>query len=253
MAKQYLIVGGSTGIGKSLSEQLTKAGHQVFVASRSAASRMESGDNISVHTVDATDESADWSFLPEKLDGVVYCGGSINLKPFHRLKNADFLEDFKVNLVGAVNTIQAALPALKKADQGSIVLFSTVAVQRGLTFHSSVSAAKGGIEGLIRALSAEFAPKIRVNAVAISLTNTPKQKLKPGMPAIRSNALENRQMQHRLQPFCSARNLPGLPVRLSVWMEACQPFKIYDKFQYFGAKQSGKAPPHHVGQFGGGF
>jgi len=173
MAKQYLIVGGSTGIGKSLSEQLTKAGHQVFVASRSAASRMESGDNISVHTVDATDESADWSFLPEKLDGVVYCGGSINLKPFHRLKNADFLEDFKVNLVGAVNTIQAALPALKKADQGSIVLFSTVAVQRGLTFHSSVSAAKGGIEGLIRALSAEFAPKIRVNAVAISLTNTP--------------------------------------------------------------------------------
>ncbi len=173
MAKQYLIVGGSTGIGKSLSEQLTKAGHQVFVASRSAASRMESGDNISVHTVNATDESADWSFLPEKLDGVVYCGGSINLKPFHRLKNADFLEDFKVNLVGAVNTIQAALPALKKADQGSIVLFSTVAVQRGLTFHSSVSAAKGGIEGLIRALSAEFAPKIRVNAVAISLTNTP--------------------------------------------------------------------------------
>jgi len=173
MAKQYLIVGGSTGIGKSLSEHLTKAGHQVFVASRSAASRMESGDNISVHTVDATDESADWSFLPEKLDGVVYCGGSINLKPFHRLKNADFLEDFKVNLVGAVNTIQAALPALKKADQGSIVLFSTVAVQRGLTFHSSVSAAKGGIEGLIRALSAEFAPKIRVNAVAISLTNTP--------------------------------------------------------------------------------
>jgi len=173
MAKQYLIVGGSTGIGKSLSEQLVKAGHQVFVASRSAGSRMESGDNISVHTVNATDESADWSFLPEKLDGVVYCGGSINLKPFHRLKNADFLEDFKVNLLGAVNTIQAALPALKKADQGSIVLFSTVAVQRGLTFHSSVSAAKGGIEGLIRALSAEFAPKIRVNAVAISLTNTP--------------------------------------------------------------------------------
>jgi NAD(P)-dependent dehydrogenase (short-subunit alcohol dehydrogenase family) len=173
MTKQYLIVGGSTGIGKSLSEKLAKAGHQVFVASRSAASRMESGDNISVHTVDATDESADWSFLPEKLDGVVYCGGSINLKPFHRLKNEDFLDDFKVNLLGAVNTIQAAFPALKKADQGSIVLFSTVAVQRGLTFHSSVSAAKGSIEGLVRALSAEFAPKIRINAVAISLTDTP--------------------------------------------------------------------------------
>ncbi len=173
MAKHFLIVGGSTGVGKSLSEILIQAGNQVFVASRQAESRLEASDNLSVHTIDAMDESADWSFLPEKLDGVVYCGGSINLKPFHRLKNADFLEDFKMNLLGAVNTIQAALPALKKAEQGSIVLFSTVAVQRGLTFHSSVSAAKGGVEGLVRALSAEFAPAIRVNAVALSLTDTP--------------------------------------------------------------------------------
>lgn len=173
MAKQFLIVGGSTGVGKSLTQILLEAGHRVFVASRQAESRLEPADNLSVHTIDALNELADWSFLPEKLDGVVYCGGSINLKPFHRLKNADFLEDFKVNLLGAVNTIQAALPALKKAEQGAIVLFSSVAVLRGLTFHSSVSAAKGGIEGLTRALSAEFAPNIRVNAVALSLTDTP--------------------------------------------------------------------------------
>jgi NAD(P)-dependent dehydrogenase (short-subunit alcohol dehydrogenase family) len=148
-------------------------GHSVVIASREANTRMESGPKIGVHNIDATDENADWSFLPEELDGVVYCGGSINLKPFHRLKNSDFLADFNVNLIGAVNTVQAALPALKKSGHGSIVLFSTVAVQRGLAFHASVSAAKGGVEGLTRALSAELAPSIRANAVAISLTDTP--------------------------------------------------------------------------------
>jgi NAD(P)-dependent dehydrogenase (short-subunit alcohol dehydrogenase family) len=173
MSKHYLILGGSTGIGKALSENLTAQGHHVTVASRSASSRMESDNLLSVHDIDATNAEADWSFLPEKLDGVAYLGGSINLKPFHRLKNEDFLADFQVNLIGAVNTIQAALPAMKKSEGASIVLFSTVAVQRGLTFHASVAAAKGAVEGLTRALSAELAPSIRVNAVALSLTDTP--------------------------------------------------------------------------------
>jgi NAD(P)-dependent dehydrogenase (short-subunit alcohol dehydrogenase family) len=173
MEKAYLVVGGTTGIGKAIADKLLGEGNTVFIVSRNATSRRAPEGSLFVYDVDATDESADWSFLPEVLDGVVYCGGSINLKPFHRLKNEDFLEDFKVNLLGAVNTVQAALPALKKAGMGSVVLFSTVAVQRGLTFHTSVSAAKGGVEGLTRALSAELAPKIRVNAVAISLTDTP--------------------------------------------------------------------------------
>lgn len=173
MSKHYLIVGGSTGIGKALTENLIAQGYHVTVASRSASSRIDANESLSVHDIDATQAGGDWSFLPEKLDGVAYLGGSINLKPFHRLKNEDFLDDFRINLLGAVNTIQAALPALKKAEHASIVLFSTVAVQRGLTFHASVAAAKGAVEGLTRELSAELAPGIRVNAVALSLTDTP--------------------------------------------------------------------------------
>jgi NAD(P)-dependent dehydrogenase (short-subunit alcohol dehydrogenase family) len=173
MSKQYLIVGGTTGIGKSLTEIITSNGDKVILASRSASERTEGSENISVHDVDTTDAEADWSFLPEKLDGMAFCPGSINLKPFHRFKPSDFEEDFRINLVGAVNAIQAALPALKKAEKSSIVLFSTVAVQRGLNFHTSVAAAKGAVEGLTRSLSAELAPGIRVNAVALSLTETP--------------------------------------------------------------------------------
>ncbi len=173
MSNNYLIVGGTTGIGAALSGKLKALGHHVFAASRHATSRFESGANLSVNDIDATDESSDWSFLPEQLHGVAYLGGSINLKPFHRLKNADFLEDFRVNTLGAINTVQAALPKLKNAGGGSVVLFSSVAVQRGLTFHASISAAKGGIEGLTRALSAELAPTVRVNAIALSLSDTP--------------------------------------------------------------------------------
>ncbi len=173
MYKTFLIVGGTTGIGKALTDTLLGSGHVVFVASRNATERIDGTAALHVHNIDATREDADWSFLPEKIHGVAYLGGSINLKPFHRLKNEDFLEDFKVNTLGAVNTIQAALPKLKEAGGGAIVLFSSVAVQRGLTFHASVSAAKGGIEGLTKALSAELAPAIRVNAIALSLSDTP--------------------------------------------------------------------------------
>jgi len=173
MGKQYLIVGGTTGIGKSLTDIITANGDKVIVASRSATERIESSDHVSVHDIDTTNSEADWSFLPEKLDGMAFCPGSINLKPFHRFKATDFEEDFRINLVGAVNAIQAALPALKKAEKASIVLFSTVAVQRGLNFHTSIAAAKGAVEGLTRSLSAELAPGIRVNAVALSLTETP--------------------------------------------------------------------------------
>ena len=169
----YLVIGGATGIGKRLTEILLEKGHSVYVASRNATSNMSEDSNLVVKDLDAVDSEADWSFLPEELDGVAYCAGTINLKPFKRLKAEDFRSDFDVNLIGAVNTIQAALPALKKGNGGSILLFSSVAAQRGLTFHASVAAAKGAIEGLTRALSAEFAPDIRVNALALSLTDTP--------------------------------------------------------------------------------
>jgi NAD(P)-dependent dehydrogenase (short-subunit alcohol dehydrogenase family) len=104
---------------------------------------------------------------------VVYCPGSIRLRPFHRLKTQDFLSDLEINLLGAVKAIQACLPGLKKADApASIVLFSTVAVKTGMPFHASIASAKGAIEGLTRSLAAEFAPRIRVNAIAPSLTDT---------------------------------------------------------------------------------
>jgi NAD(P)-dependent dehydrogenase (short-subunit alcohol dehydrogenase family) len=173
MTGNYLIVGGSTGIGRALAESLLRDGNRVWVASRSALERMEPTVGLSANNVDATDPAANWSFLPDTLHGVAYCAGSINLKPFHRLKAEDFLGDFQVNLMGAVHTIQAALPALKASGNGSIVLFSSVAASRGLTFHASVSAAKGAVEGLVRALSAELAPAVRINAVALSLSNTP--------------------------------------------------------------------------------
>lgn len=169
----YLVVGGSTGIGLKISERLVEEGHHVFIASRSASSRMQSSENQTVADIDATSPEADWSFLPETLDGVVYCGGTINLRPFKRLKNDDFLYDYSVNVIGAVNAIQASLKPLKKSVSASIVMFSSVAAERGLNFHASISAAKGAVEGLTKSLSAEFAPDIRVNAVALSLTDTP--------------------------------------------------------------------------------
>lgn len=169
---KYLIIGGATGIGKKITEILLEKGHSVIVASRSATEKLEEKSNLRVFNIDSTKPDADWSFLPENIDGIAYCAGSINLKPFKRLRADDFRTDFEINLIGAVNTIQAALPALKK-NGGSIVLFSSVAAQRGLTFHASVAAAKGAVEGLTPALSAELAPDIRVNALALSLTDTP--------------------------------------------------------------------------------
>ncbi|MDZ7358758.1 MAG: SDR family oxidoreductase, partial [candidate division KSB1 bacterium] len=111
---------------------------------------------------------------PELLDGVVYCPGTINLRPFRQLKEEDFLTDFKINALGAVKTIQGTLNRMKKVEQtASIVLFSTVAVQTGMSYHASIASAKGAVEGLTRSLAAELAPKIRVNCIAPSLTDTP--------------------------------------------------------------------------------
>ncbi len=129
-------------------------------------------DNVTYNIYDAA-ESTGFPEVTGSVDGVAYCPGSINLKPFHRLTEKEFVDDFNINLLGAVRTIQKLLPNLKEADEPSIVLFSTVAVQTGMGFHASVSAAKGAVEGLTRSLAAEFAPKIRVNCIAPSLTDTP--------------------------------------------------------------------------------
>ncbi len=170
MTKKYLVVGGTSGIGRALTEQLTKRGDEVMVASRNTPEPNDLVDakhlSFDARSSDALD--IDW----DTLDGLAYCPGSINLKPFHRLKPEDFQSDWDINLMGAVRVIQQMLPKLKKSASASIVLFSTVAVQQGMSFHASIAASKGAIEGLTRSLAAELSPAIRVNCIAPSIVNT---------------------------------------------------------------------------------
>ena len=168
--KNILIIGGSSGIGLALAEQLAPH-NNVIVASRTAESIV--GLDVKHITYDATQDDLDTSLLPEILHGFVYCPGSINLRPFKGLKLDAFQSDFDINLLGAVRSLKSVLNQLSASGNASVVFFSTVAVQTGMPFHSSVAASKGAIEGLTRSLAAEFAPKIRVNAIAPSLVDTP--------------------------------------------------------------------------------
>jgi len=171
-APSYLIVGGSSGIGLETVKSLLEMDAEVYVASRSDESLKELS-NVQHLSLDVTDFPEELSPLPDSLQGLVYCPGTIRLKPFPRLKPEDFLEDYRINLLGAVQSIQACLTRLKKSQDGAaVVLFSTVAVQTGMPFHASIAAAKGAVEGLTRSLAAELAPRIRVNAIAPSLTRT---------------------------------------------------------------------------------
>ena len=172
MSKKYLIVGGSSGIGLALTKRLAAEGNKVIVLSRNQ-NQLELNDNIEHHKIDVLDQSQNLPSFEEELDGLAYCPGSINLKPFKSLKEQDYIDDFRINALGAVKVINQYLPNLKKSEKPSIVLFSTVAVQTGMPYHASIAMAKGAVEGLTRSLAAEFAPKIRVNAIAPSLTDTP--------------------------------------------------------------------------------
>jgi NAD(P)-dependent dehydrogenase (short-subunit alcohol dehydrogenase family) len=170
--KNYVIIGGSSGIGEKLSLMLADAGNRVY-ATFNTRDRSSTNPMLSYHHLNVLDEEYELGFLPESIDGLAYCPGSIQLRPFKRLKASDFARDYELQLIGAVKLIQALLPRLQKAEAASIVLFSTVAVQSGFNFHSLVASSKGAVEGLTRSLAAEFAPKIRVNCIAPSLTDTP--------------------------------------------------------------------------------
>lgn len=163
--KNIVVIGGNSGIGESVVEKLKREGANVFAYSRSG----QAGNLLDVRDDFDTIEG-----LPDVVDGVVYCPGTINLKPFHRFSVDDFRSDYEVNVLGAVKVLQACMKSLKKSPSASVVLYSTVAVSVGLGFHASISSAKGAVEGLAKSLAAEWAPfKIRVNVVAPSLTDTP--------------------------------------------------------------------------------
>lgn len=167
----YLVIGGSSGIGKALVKQLTDEGHMVYATYNNNA--LEATNQLKVKHLDVLSDANMIDFLPETLDGFVYCPGSIQLRPFSRIKPESFVTDFELQVVGAIKTLQMALPMLKAAPSASVVFFSTVAVQMGFNFHTQVAASKGAVEGLTRSLAAELAPGIRVNAIAPSLTDTP--------------------------------------------------------------------------------
>jgi NAD(P)-dependent dehydrogenase (short-subunit alcohol dehydrogenase family) len=170
--KFFLIIGGSTGIGNNLAQQLA-AKNRVYTTYYKHTTTPQENEQLSFHFCNVIDEETDFSYLPEKLHGLVYCPGSISLKPFARIQPEDFINDYRLNVIGAVKIIQQLLPKLKSAGNAAVVLFSTVAVQQGFNFHSMVAASKGAVEGLTKALAAELAPSIRVNCIAPSITETP--------------------------------------------------------------------------------
>ncbi len=174
MSGNFVIAGGTKGIGLELVKLLETSADRIDVYSREI-DELTVGEQVHHHACDFTEESPQLDGLPEAIHGAVYCPGSINLKSFRSLKADDFRQDLEVNLLGAVKFLQACLPHLKKGTgehPASVVLFSTVAVGRGMPMHASIAAAKGAVEGLTRSLAAEWAPRIRVNCLAPALTET---------------------------------------------------------------------------------
>ncbi|MFT4643563.1 MAG: 3-oxoacyl-[acyl-carrier protein] reductase [Candidatus Azotimanducaceae bacterium] len=164
--KNILIIGGSKGIGNALLKMLIGS-HKIINISRTLPEITH--ENLTNYSLDVTEDE-----LPtlDTIDGIVYCPGSINLKPFSRLKLGDFEQDFKINVLSAVKVIQFYLKNLIASESASVVLFSTVASKMGMPYHASIAASKSAVEGLTMSLAAEYATKIRFNAVAPTVTNT---------------------------------------------------------------------------------
>lgn len=168
MQKTFLFAGASSAIAQSAAIQLKQQGHKVI--------GLSTKQPIDVYDVFITIKKYESTYLPmldESIDGLVYFPGTINLKPFHRLTTQDFITDYEINALGAVQVTQHYLPLLKRSSNPSIVFFSSVAAQQGMSFHTSISMAKSAIEGFTKSLAAELAPKFRVNCIAPSLTQTP--------------------------------------------------------------------------------
>jgi 3-oxoacyl-[acyl-carrier protein] reductase len=164
--RKILVIGGSKGIGNAI---VTSLVNNNLVTNISRTAPLQPHINLTHYHCDILTDD-----LPtiDELDVLIYCPGSINLKPISRLKLDDFRNDFEINVIGAVKSIQHYLPSLKKGNNPNILLFSTVAAKLGMPFHASVAAAKSAVEGLTKSLGAELAPLIRVNAIAPTVTET---------------------------------------------------------------------------------
>ena len=205
MAHNYLIAGGSSGIGKAIVLQLLQEGHSVLVLSRQRG-ELPSHPALTHVAIDLATEEVDKSIIPAELHGLAYCPGSINLRPFRSLKTDQFDQDFRINVLGAVKVLQACQRPLKKAGHSSVVLFSTVAVVQGMPFHASVAASKGAIEGLARSLAAEWSPHTRVNCLAPSLTDTPLAANLLSTPEKRDNSAQ----RHPLKRIGTAEDIASM-------------------------------------------
>ena len=192
--KNIIIIGGSRGIGRAiLTEQLKS--NRIYNISRSVTDVVH--DNLIHFNLDVLKDQ-----LPdiENVDVLIYCPGSITLKPISGLSVDDFRNDFEINVIGAVKTIQKYLPVLKKGNKPSIVLFSTVAVKLGMPFHASIATAKAGVEGLVKSLGAELAPLIRVNAIAPTITETLLSSSILRNDRMKENMIERHPLKSYLKP-----------------------------------------------------
>ena len=202
----YLIIGGSSGIGQSLVNKLAQNPSNNVFSSYHLGENLKKVEGVEYFQYNVHDSFPESPTLPGNIDGFVYCPGAIDLKPFSRITPESFLEDYNLQVVGAIKCLQAIQTKLNKSESPSILFFSTVAVQSGFPFHSKVSASKGAIEGLTKALAAEFAPKIRVNTIAPSLTETPlASKLLNSEEKIAANAA-----RHPLKKIGTADDLANM-------------------------------------------
>lgn len=205
----YLIVGGTRGIGAAITQQLLAQGHHVVIWARNAPTTALAEGAYFCSNNPVTD-TPNLAGLPEVLDGLVYCPGSVNLKPFARTSDQDFLQDFHINLIGAVRSLQAVTPLLKKSPQASVVLFSSVAASTGMAFHASIASCKAAVEGLVRSLACEWAPQVRVNGIAPSLTHTSLAEKLVNSP----EKIAAAQKRHPLQKIAAAEEIAALAVFL---------------------------------------
>ena len=185
MTAPYIIIGANGGIGEALATHLLEQGHHVVATARDPATIAHLSGNVTTAALDAFDPASIEAALSgyDAIAGLAYCAGSIDLKPLNGASDEAFLTSYELNVLGAIRALRVAEAALKRA-QGRVVLFSTIAVQQGFTNHTLIGTAKGAVEGLTRSLAAEWAPSVRVNCIAPSLSDTPLAKPLTGSDAM---------------------------------------------------------------------